>query len=1084
MNSLDPLLMRCSLEALRCKLSTPNSPLTPWWRHFLTLARQDDWFGPYTVLAALVTGEEVDRERARAAFMRLVELGPAAYGSNEAQLHTHVTAAPIGRWAIFYDWVSDLELFTPAEDEAIRAALLDHAFVFPLQGLQARIRSFDNQILANAFSAAAVGYVLGVRRGESALGRRLFNTGLGWLLELLKRLPEGGYSGEGSTYQEHVVLPLVLLAALLVEETTGIAALQDGVAPGPPALEVLRFTHRLIGPAGLLPAWDDYGYQAATVKSPLAFLARATGDPTPLATIRQHAMWYRLTLPAWEADDRLWTLVWWPSELDKGQAERAYRPWLAPEAAGALQNGGLNTRLFQYWDVCGGLLQASRLQTDPNAITFEAFGSPLLVDGHGRLPKALRPLPAAARAYVGQRRLETIKEYRGATMSDEEALDLALRGGVGLSNALVLDGEDWYVPEQPCVGRGEALHALGALQAVRSDATAFYAGRYDVQSVVRTSVLVHGHYVLVCDRVQSATPHSVTWQAFVREATRVEDDRVVIHTPEQVRCDLIPLQEGALELVEVEGYPASVVRRSVRVRHTPPAAATARLDVALLPQHGCTGGQGLTDGWQRKIGDIVDEVSLATAYLNDPATAPEQPRRFRRRFYAKPQPQRKYFVVVQLAGAALEVWLNGQRIEPTLQQERGVWHESATHLPQRYDVTEALRCGENEISLVAPFFHGETVAGTVLLVVECAPLPVAARRTGEDTFAVAIDDATDDLVVERDDLVIERLANAPWLNGETDARYALRDADGNITALQVSNLRLPDAVELHSQPACDVVLTEETVVLSGLVIGTRLEIARPQGRLHLEYGGCLEVTCRGDWPRRIEVPWPHRGPIIVNGRVVSTPERRDGALVIVFPPGSHEDSTAPRSVEDIYALVAALSVEAAPTLIETLRADDWRLQIAAADAVGRLGLVEAVPALLELFAKSEAELPYPALTKWWSWSKMLHDAKDNGVDPDLPELGVKRWRVKRAVVTALGLLGDRRAVAPLEAALARCDDFFPVTSQLAVALGRLGAPSSVAVLERHVDHAEVNTRVHARLALQLLRGEIDRATFEGRVGLS
>jgi HEAT repeat protein len=114
---------------------------------------------------------------------------------------------------------------------------------------------------------------------------------------------------------------------------------------------------------------------------------------------------------------------------------------------------------------------------------------------------------------------------------------------------------------------------------------------------------------------------------------------------------------------------------------------------------------------------------------------------------------------------------------------------------------------------------------------------------------------------------------------------------------------------------------------------------------------------------------------------------------------------------------------------------------------------------------------------------MLHRSKDDGIDPDLPPLGIKRWRLKRAVVTALGLLGDRRAVAPLEAALARCDDFFPVTSQLAVALGRLGADSSIPVLERHVHHAEVNTRIHSQLALQLLRGEIDRATFEARVGL-
>ena len=84
------------------------------------------------------------------------------------------------------------------------------------------------------------------------------------------------------------------------------------------------------------------------------------------------------------------------------------------------------------------------------------------------------------------------------------------------------------------------------------------------------------------------------------------------------------------------------------------------------------------------------------------------------------------------------------------------------------------------------------------------------------------------------------------------------------------------------------------------------------------------------------------------------------------------------------------------------------------------------------------------------------------------------------MITALGRIGDPRAVEPIEKALVRCDDFFPVTSQLAVALGRLGSSSSIPVLERHFHHAEINTRVHARLSLALLKGEIDRATFEAQ----
>jgi hypothetical protein len=65
--------MGCSVEELRHKLTSGKSGLGCWWQHFLTLSRRDSqWFSPYTVLAALVTGEEEDLQRARDAFLRFV----------------------------------------------------------------------------------------------------------------------------------------------------------------------------------------------------------------------------------------------------------------------------------------------------------------------------------------------------------------------------------------------------------------------------------------------------------------------------------------------------------------------------------------------------------------------------------------------------------------------------------------------------------------------------------------------------------------------------------------------------------------------------------------------------------------------------------------------------------------------------------------------------------------------------------------------------------------------------------------------------------------------------------------------------
>ena len=280
-SSSTPLLVAGStVEALRLKLANPAAPLALWWNHFLTLSRRDpEWFREYAVLAALVTGAEQDRQNVRRLFLGFVRLKDEGDASLDAQFHTHVTAAPLGRLAIFYDWVAELDLFTPTEDQAIRQAMLDHAFVFALQHTQSRALAFENQLLSNAFGAAAVGYVLGVKRGADPLARRLFSEGLRLLKELLGRLPAGGYGEEGSAYQDNVVQPMIALAGLLVQEVTGEPVFAGGLPPHRvPLLDALEVSWRTLGPNGLTPGWDHYGQGANEVKCGMALLARLRGD--------------------------------------------------------------------------------------------------------------------------------------------------------------------------------------------------------------------------------------------------------------------------------------------------------------------------------------------------------------------------------------------------------------------------------------------------------------------------------------------------------------------------------------------------------------------------------------------------------------------------------------------------------------------------------------------------------------------------------------------------------------------------------------------------------------------------------------
>ncbi|HOS42745.1 MAG TPA: hypothetical protein PK794_03555, partial [Armatimonadota bacterium] len=1059
----NPLLMGCSLDDLRAKLTDPASPLAPWWQHFLTLARQEPRFcSPYAVLAGVVTDEPAYRAIARAALMRYVEQREEAESSNEAQYHTHVFAAPLGRWAIFYDWVADLGILSADEDARAREMLLSHAFIFPLQHLQSRLRSFDNQIMANAFGAAAVGYILGIKRGDDALARRLFTSGLSWLHELLGVLPAGGYSPEGSTYHEQVVQPLTTLSALLVEETTGQPVFTEGVAPANlPVLTLLDTSFKMIGPGALLPGWDAYGFQYPTIKCGLTYLARRTNDPRPLAAMRAHNMWYRHAHPAWEIDDRLWTLVWWPEWLD-AEMPAVHEPWLIPEVAGSLQDDARKIRLYQYWDECGGVPSSGRSQVDPNAITLEAFHSPIILDGNGNPPREVLPLPVDdIAAYIGERTIETVQEYIfsawGATISREQAAEKAMDGSVGIANALTFDGEGWYVPMAPRRGTGEALHAAGPLQVVRGNATAYYTDRYDVTRVTRASALVRGRYALVTDRVHSRTPHTLTWQAYLRPEAALADGRAVVHTPEQVHCDIIPLQAGALTLTPVEGYPTHPgEKRSVLLQHTVAAGSDVRLDVALLPQRRLAPIADLTDGWERDIAGRTDTVSLTDAYLTDPCDAQEARRVFTKTVMLAPGAAR-CFLEVPFAGGEFELRVNGRTIAPTT-RTRGTWEASVSCLPWYFDITPALRAGANEFVLSAPYFHGETACGPVTLFSEAAPPPAAVERTGADTFRVTVGDETDDLLLEREGGI------APWLDGETDARYALRAADGTLAAAAVTRLRLGD-LRVTCQSPTDLCWTPTELSLAGLVEAASIEVAWGDGKIFVEAGGCVAVTYTGARAYRLRLTVPRARPVVVNGQVVGTlggPGRPEVVLDLAPAAAACDAPTTPSAV---YALAERCGETAADRFIAALRGADWRVQLAAADVVGLLAIRDAVPALLDLFAEGEAELPYPELKKWWRSSKMLRNPKaEEGWDPDLPmPISVKRWRVKRAVITALGKIGDPRAVAPLEAALARCTDFFPVTSQLGVALGRLGSPSSIPILRRHTKHMEINTRAHATL---------------------
>lgn len=1084
MNSEHPLLMTGQTRAaLQAKLRQPAEPLRTYWQHLQLLARQNPfWFSSYNVLAFVVTGEDVYRQHARDLFLRFSRAKDAGLLTKEVQFHTHTAAAPLGRLMALYDWVADTDLLTKAEDAAFRAAALDFAAQVPMTQLQGRARMFDNQIFSNAFGAAIAGHVLGVRRGDSAQGRRIHAVGMEWLLDQFGRLPHSCYSGEGSTYHMLVVVPLLTLAGAFVEEVTGLPLYQRGVAPAfSPLRNWLIYGRDLVGPAGLVPGWDAYGVFHSAVRSPLAYLARRDQDADALALIRDTQMWYPAAHIAWEFDDRLWALVWWPEQLAIAPA-CPFHPWMNSSSAGALQDARTQTRLFQYWDQCGGGPFNGRANVNPNALDLQSGGLPVLLDGAPSVPVELLNLDeTAALDYLPKGVMQGFRNMVGLPDTAEgmaRALRYAISGSIGDSNSLVVDGESWYVPLQPVAGKGLALHEAGSLQVIESDAVDYYRDRYDVTRATRISALVAGRIVLCLDDWIAPTPHRLTWQAFTWPGAIQTGAGVQADIGRQLQLDLVAGSVGTWKLTSVPGFPKTPCNGSTRLEfQLPEPVSAARLLIGMVIQDQLDAGEDVSRGWNLQAdGQEFAVVDLTTFYLTDPFPSGST-LTFRRRFQFSAGPA--LFLRVPTATQALRVQVNGRDVPPVYTQTSLEIQGSTSDFAYLFEIGPACQSGDNELTLILNTFHGESLRGPVTLHRPVALAPVALTAAGVNQWTVGIDSKNQQILLANDGL-------ADWQGGQTDARHALYSASGELALAGVCRADFPKlGVQVKSNLPVDVSIAGTIIRFGLLPANAHLNVHLPGGSIVVSSRSVLQATCSVPGMtltfRQDEV---RAG--FLNGQAMG---RRGGPgdrlVEWRVPPATVAGDRQVRTADDVYRLADSFPVDLAARLEACLQSGDWRLQMAAAEVAGQFDLQSAVPALVQLLEAEAAQPAHPPLNRSWSESKMniaLEAGADKSMDPTIdPVAGTKRYRLTQALVTALGRLGDRRAVATLERIMTRGTDFFPALAQVPVALARLGSSSSIAVLQRQWDYGEINVRVHVRLALAFLNGEIRRVEFESRV---
>ena len=142
-------------------------------------------------------------------------------------------------------------------------------------------------------------------------------------------------------------------------------------------------------------------------------------------------------------------------------------------------------------------------------------------------------------------------------------------------------------------------------------------------------------------------------------------------------------------------------------------------------------------------------------------------------------------------------------------------------------------------------------------------------------------------------------------------------------------------------------------------------------------------------------------------------------------------------------------------LTEALHSRDWRAQTMAAEMLGIIGDARALEPLLALLKEEDPSVIYTRERNW--------------PDKTIPPRAARGFRVRQAVVTALGVLGDRRAVKPLCELMERAEDFYTVHAAAAHALGELCDASALPILEKWTGPGEINARDFARAAVEKLR---------------
>lgn len=595
MQALDGPFLVTDVQALARKLTQPTGVLKIVWSRFKDRLTSDAAFRRDNLfLLALLpdTPKETLEEIAQLVRTLAADLGSANPQDDRINNHTWCAAPFALRTAAYATWLVHAGQWQTDDLVEVGHHLLGFCEQHAQNVLRTRVPTSDNQSMSLALTCTAVGHAFSRCEELRERAMRLRDENFHRLIAVLQLADEDGYLCEGSTYQSHVVTPLAMWAAAMLQQMFGSDVLSNTWQPGGSSLlAILNFESRLWGPGHQQPGWDNHGWEPQANLAGIAAHAKATRQPAALQ--RALDVWDRDTYIAWCEDDRLWTLLYWPNEEVIEHKPTGLSGWSSPHTAATLDDYDRVSRLMLCFDRCAeALLSVSRNQTNPNHLLFEINGMPIFGDGKRCDKTTLNLQPADIRPWLEPGQIPILTQQHGSVENWARRQE---EGFVGAANCIIIDHEETYFNAQGSRGQLVFEQRQPDRHIVSADARAFYQPRYDLSRATRAiASSSQGPYWIV-DQLFAAASHVFTWNLYLRNGcTLHSNNSLSLTTSDNTRLSMAWLPVETQSLTLVPNYPDATVSRcntwpehgSQRLQLTN-SGSEAQFVVCMLPGIAC-----------------------------------------------------------------------------------------------------------------------------------------------------------------------------------------------------------------------------------------------------------------------------------------------------------------------------------------------------------------------------------------------------------------------------------------------------------------------------------------------------------------